>query len=155
MQEYCVAVMEIETLKESVTTTGDKCETNQSISSGSKNGKSVKDGSKSQSLIGIRDESEDCDFNEKNGGSNSTDKSNGKDDNDDDDDSDEDEEEEGSGGDEQNASESSESDEDEDGGFAFSTEGAEEDPMEHALDTLLDIELEINRNSKKPRKKYT
>jgi hypothetical protein len=156
MREYCVAVMEIETLKESITTIGDKCKTNQSSSSESKNGKSVKDGSESQSLIGRRNKSEDCDFNEKNGGSIKSEKSNDKDDNDDDDDGDyEDEEEEGSEGDEENASESSESDEDEDGGFAFPTEGAEEDPMEHALDTLLDIELEINRNTKKPRKKYT
>jgi hypothetical protein len=148
MQEYCVAVMEIETLKESNTTTGYICKTNQSSSSRSKSGKSVKDRSKSQLL------------NEHSGGSSKTDKSDDKDeydDNDgDEDDSDENEEkeEEGSEGDEENASESSESDEDEDGGFAFPTEGAEEDPMEHALDTLLDIELEINRNTKKPRKKY-
>ena len=159
MQEYCVAVMEIETLKESVTTDGDRCKTNQSISSGSKSGKSVQDGCKSQSLIGTRNESEDCDFSNENGGSNKTDQSNDRDDNDDDDNDDddddnEDEEEEGSEGDEE-TSESNESDEDEDGGFAFPTEGAKEDPMEHALDTLLDIELEINRNTKKPRKNYT
>ena len=50
---------------------------------------------------------------------------------------------------------SSESDEDEDGGFAFATEGCLDldDPMENALDTLLNVELEINRNAKKPRKK--
>jgi hypothetical protein len=140
-------------LKESITTDGDNCKTNQSSSSESKSGKSVKDGSKSQSLIGIRNESEDCDFNENSGVSNTAEKSNDKDDNNDDDIDEEEEEEEGSEGDEENASESSESDEDEDGGFAFHTEGAEEDPMEHALDTLLDIELEINRNTKKPRKK--
>ena len=143
MQEYCVAVMEIETLKESNTTTGYICKTNQSSSSGSKSGNSLKDRSESQL------------HNENNGGSSKTDKCNDKDDHDDndDDDDDDDEDEEGSEGDEENASESSESDEDEDGGFAFPTEGAEEDPMEHALDTLLDIELEINRNTKKPRKK--
>lgn len=160
MQEYCVAVMEIETLKESVSTDGVKCKTDQSSSSGSKSGKSVKDRSESQSLIGIRNESDDCDFKKKKDGSTKSNKSNDKDDNDNDDgddddcdEYDEDEEEEGSEGNEENASESSESDEDEDGGFAFPTEGAEEDPMEHALDTLLDIELEINRNTKKPRKK--
>lgn len=48
---------------------------------------------------------------------------------------------------------SSESEEDEDGGFTFAGEGSLNDPMENALDTLLNIELEINRNAKKPRKK--
>jgi hypothetical protein len=155
MQEYCVAVMELETLKGSVDTNGDKSKACQSSSSESMNGKSVKYGSKNQSLIGIRSGSKDFDSEENNGGSNKSDKINDKedDDNDDGDDGEDDYEEEGREGDEANASESTESDEDEDGGFAFPTEGSLEDPMEHALDTLLDIELEINRNTKKPRKK--
>jgi hypothetical protein len=46
-----------------------------------------------------------------------------------------------------------ESEEDEDGGFFDSEEGGRDDPLEHALDAMLDIEAEANMAHKRARKK--
>jgi hypothetical protein len=46
-----------------------------------------------------------------------------------------------------------ESEEDEDGGFFASEEGGRDDPLEHALDAMLDIEAEANMAHKRARKK--
>ena len=61
---------------------------------------------------------------------------------------DDDDEDEGSGPEDED-----ESEEDEDGGFFDSEEGGKDDPLEHALDAMLDIEAEANTAHKKARKK--
>lgn len=156
LQEYCLAVMEIETLKDALST--DRYENDPSLSLSERKGGSS--GSKNQSQHGITDDpkvtkahesssDENEPQNSDDDGIQSGDDEDGElEENDDDYQSDLDAVD--SNGE---ANYSSESDEDEDGGFSFATEGSLDDPMENALDTLLNIELEINRNAKKPRKK--
>jgi hypothetical protein len=67
---------------------------------------------------------------------------------DNDEDNEEEEEEEGS-----QDEDVDESEEDEDGGFFDSEEGGRDDPLEHALDAILDIEAEANMAHKRARKK--
>lgn len=159
LQEYCVAVMEIETLKDAVST--DRVENNPHPLSVSER-EVGSCGSSNQLQHGMTGERKVAkayeNSNDENGPQSSNDDGNETGD-DVDDELEENDDDNKSGLDEIDAyggdNNSSDSDEDEDGGFAFATEGYLDldDPMENALDTLLNVELEINRNAKKPRKR--